>query len=288
MSFVALDVETANADLSSICQIGLARYEDRRLESSWRSLINPEDEFDPINIAIHGITEEAVKNAPTIPEVANELQRQIASEVVVCHTHFDRVAVSQAFLRYRLDTPDWRWLDTAKVARRTWEQFAERGYGLGSICEYLGHDFRHHDALEDAKACACIMIAAMEKTGLGIPEWLKRVEQPIGMSSQGVPGSVARVGRPDGVLHGEVMVFTGSLGLPRRQAADLAAGVGCDVADSVTKNTTILVVGDQDVRKLAGREKSSKHRKAESLIMAGQGIRILRETDFLALIKLGA
>jgi DNA polymerase-3 subunit epsilon len=68
--------------------------------------------------------------------------------------------------------------------------------------------------------------------------------------------------------------------MPRREAADLAAAIGCTVEDGVTKKTTLLVVGDQDVRRLAGHEKSSKHRKAESLIETGQPIRILRESDF--------
>ena len=47
----------------------------------------------------------------------------------------------------------------------------------------------------------------------------------------------------------------------------------------------MLVVGDQDIKKLAGHEKSSKHRKAEALILAGQSIRILRETDFKELTQ---
>lgn len=80
------------------------------------------------------------------------------------------------------------------------------------------------------------------------------------------------------------MVFTGSLEIPRREAADLAAAVGCEVAKSVTKQTTLLVVGDQDIRRLAGREKSSKHRRTEALIEAGHPIRILRETDFRELV----
>lgn len=52
------------------------------------------------------------------------------------------------------------------------------------------------------------------------------------------------------------------------------------------KTTTLLVVGDQDIQKLAGHEKSSKHRKAEQLIAEGQHIRILGESDFLRLVKL--
>jgi DNA polymerase-3 subunit epsilon len=84
------------------------------------------------------------------------------------------------------------------------------------------------------------------------------------------------------------LVFTGALNIPRAEAAALAAGTGCTVAEGVTKHTTILVVGNQDARKLAGHEKSSKHRKAEDLIRKGAAIRILTERDFEKLVALGS
>jgi len=65
MNFVAVDVETASADLSSICQIGVAVFQDGALSRGWESLIDPEDHFDPINVSIHGIDEETVRHAPT-------------------------------------------------------------------------------------------------------------------------------------------------------------------------------------------------------------------------------
>jgi DNA polymerase-3 subunit epsilon len=86
--------------------------------------------------------------------------------------------------------------------------------------------------------------------------------------------------------YGEVLVFTGALTIPRRDAADLAASIGCEVDPGVTKRTTLLVVGDQDVRRLAGHNMSSKHRKAEELIKNGWPIRIIRETDFRELVEL--
>ena len=85
---------------------------------------------------------------------------------------------------------------------------------------------------------------------------------------------------------GEVLVFTGSLSMLRGEAAIMAARAGCAVRESVSKTTTMLVVGDQDIRKLAGHNRSSKHRKAESLILAGQQIRILSEQDCCALVQL--
>lgn len=73
--------------------------------------------------------------------------------------------------------------------------------------------------------------------------------------------------------------------MPRREAADVAARAGCEVDGGVTKTTTLLIVGDQDVSRLAaGQSKSSKHLKAEMLIAKGQPIRILRESDFLQLV----
>ena len=69
--------------------------------------------------------------------------------------------------------------------------------------------------------------------------------------------SVNREGNPEWELYGEVLVFTGALQIPRKEAAGLAASTGCAVASGVTKETTLLVVGDQDVSKLAGKNKGS-------------------------------
>jgi DNA polymerase-3 subunit epsilon len=116
---------------------------------------------------------------------------------------------------------------------------------------------------------------------MDLERWLTRVHQPIDLS-----GSVITCeGNPQGELNGEVLVFTGSLEMPRREAANLAAAVGCAVAAGVTKNTTMLVVGNQDLQKLNGHQKSSKHRKVEEPIASGRSIRILREDDFRELVR---
>jgi DNA polymerase III subunit epsilon len=74
--------------------------------------------------------------------------------------------------------------------------------------------------------------------------------------------------------------------MSRSEAAEIAASLGCEVDANVTKKTTTLVVGDQDIEKLAGHEKSRKHRRAEELISDGQRIRILGETDFNELARM--
>lgn len=285
MRFVAIDVETANADMASICSIGIAAFENGILASEWYSLIDPDDFFDPVNMSIHGITESDVRGAPTFKGAAVEVERFLTGRVVVTHTHFDRVAMHQAARRWAILAPDCTWLDSARVARRTWTECAKSGYGLANVCKMIDYTFDHHNALEDAKAAGHVILAAMQKTGLDIDAIQKRVLQPVNPSSSGA-SSIKRDGNPDGPLADEVIVFTGALDIPRREAADLAASVGCNVANSVTKKTTMLVVGDVDVTKLAGHNKSSKHRKAEELVEAGQQLRIIRETDFKELVSL--
>jgi DNA ligase (NAD+) len=78
----------------------------------------------------------------------------------------------------------------------------------------------------------------------------------------------------DGPLTGEVVVITGTLGsLSREEARAAARAAGATVTDSVSKKTTLLVVGA---------EAGSKLRKAQDL-----GVRIEDETGFLALLGRG-
>lgn len=284
MDFVAIDVETANEDFASICQVGVATYRAGELVDEFSTLVDPQDWFSAINISIHGITEDDVRGAPTFVEIADGLGARLADAIAVCHTHFDRVSLAQAFHRHERQAPACAWLDTARVARRCWpDRFAERGYGLVPVCQFIGHGFKHHDALNDAKASAAILLAAAQHAGFGLDAWMDRIRRPIRLD---VPLTEAREGHEGGPLSGEEIVFTGALSMTRREAADMADRLGASVGTGVTRHTTILVVGDQDVRKLAGHERSSKHRKAEDLIAKGQPIRVVRETDFIRLVDL--
>ena len=285
MDFVVIDVETANADLSSICQVGIATFRNGELADAWVSLVNPEDYFSAVNVSIHGIDNYQVKDAPKWKEVLPLVASRLQSMVVVCHTPFDRLALARACERADLDQCECTWLDSAKVVRRAWPEFSKSGYGLSNIATHFGIVYKAHDALEDARCAGLLLLRAIAETGLTIEQWLLRVTQPIG-SNDHRDHRISRDGNPEGELFGDVLVFTGSLSIPRREAADAAAAAGCRVDDGVTKHTTMLVVGDQDLRMLAGHDKSSKHLKAEQLIARGQPIRILCESDFMRIVAL--
>jgi DNA polymerase III epsilon subunit-like protein len=129
-SFTVIDVETANADLSSICQIGIVKFVEGESVDPWEQLVDPEDFFDPFNSTIHGIAEEDVLGAPTFADLFAEVERRLSRTVVVSHTHFDRVALEKASEKYGLSFPGCTWLDSARVVRRAWpERYARSGYG---------------------------------------------------------------------------------------------------------------------------------------------------------------
>lgn len=276
-SFTVIDVETANADLSSICQIGIVHFEKGVEYDRWEQLVDPDDYFDEVNISIHGITEEHVSGAPTFEDLFADLGKRLSQGVVVSHTHFDRVALEQASNSCGLSCIRCTWLDSACVVRRTWpDRYARSGYGLANVASDLGISYQAHNAVEDAWAAGQILLRAIRESGLSVEDWLKRVRQPITAPVAGATYDP----NVEGPLYGEVICFTGALQVPRRDASAWAAAAGCAVADGVTKHTTLLVVGDQDIRKLGGHQISAKHRKAESLIAKGQSLRILSERDF--------
>jgi DNA polymerase-3 subunit epsilon len=283
MDFVAIDIETSNPDMASICQIGIAEYKDGKLVNEWNSYLNPEDYFDEINIDIHGITEDMVADAPNFSTLYDEISSLLSGKIAVCHTHFDRTSLKRAINKYSLDEIDVVWLDSARVARRAWSQYAYKGYGLSNICNDLGYEFKHHDALEDAKAAAFVLLSAIDEKGLDLDDWIVRVDKPINLDAGSYSDQISKDGNPEGHLYGNVLVFTGSLNLPRKEASELAAKAGCKVVTAVTKKTSLLVVGDQDLSRLAGHVKSGKHRKAEELAKQGQNIRIIKESDFMKL-----
>jgi DNA polymerase-3 subunit epsilon len=172
MRFLSLDVETANYDSSSICQIGIGVFENGELVDTWASLINPESFFHWSNIRVHGITEDMVQGAPSFVEVYPVLRNLLSENIVIHHTSFDFQAFKKAYSRFNLRPLNIQWLDSSRIVRHTWQQFSKGGYNLANVANHLGIRFRHHDALEDSVAAGRIVVEACRLTDRNVDEWL--------------------------------------------------------------------------------------------------------------------
>ena len=175
LTFSAIDVETANSDPSSICQVGIVCVRNGLIKEQLSLLVNPETPFNDFNVRLHGIDHIAVQDSKTLPPLESRLRRLLDETVLVSHTGFDQRAMDGAMERYGLRPFRARWLDSARIARRAWPEKYRRRWSLSLIAGDLGIDFRHHDAAEDARAAGEIVLRACRHTGVDIDGWLERV-----------------------------------------------------------------------------------------------------------------
>ena len=159
--FVALDVETANQNWGSICQIGLVRVVDGEevARESW--LCRPPaglDEFDPFNVGIHGITADAVADSPEVGELIGPLREFVGELPLVAHNaQFDATALRAACVAAGQEIPELMFACTLAQARAT--RLDVVNHRLPTLAEFFGVVLdNHHDAAADAAACAGIMV----------------------------------------------------------------------------------------------------------------------------------
>lgn len=158
--FFALDVETANNDRGSICQVGVACVRPDDSIETWVTLVNPRTRHWVFS-GLHGITDDMVQGAPTIDAVISALDGLLQGQTVYQHSGFDRSAVRAACQHQGREEPAWDWQDSVSVARRAWPELkGNGGHGLASLKEHLGLRFEHHDAGEDARAAAEVVLLA--------------------------------------------------------------------------------------------------------------------------------
>lgn len=170
--FFALDVETANHNRGSICQVGVACVRPDNSIDTWVTLVNPQTETWQFSY-LHGITNAMVQGAPTINAVISALDGILQGQTVYQHSGFDRSAVRAACQHLGREEPAWGWQDSVSVARRAWPELkGNGGHGLGGLKMHLGLHFEHHNAGEDARAAAEIILMAEQGTrGVMTPQF---------------------------------------------------------------------------------------------------------------------
>lgn len=162
LNFTAIDFETANSSAASACSVGLVKVRDGRVvdEASWFiKPVPPHDEFVEWNTRIHGIVESDVANAASWAQQLPDLLDFIDGDHLVAHNaSFDLGVIKTATTASGLIVPDLKYVCSLQVARRTYHLDS---YRLPVAAMAAGfEDFRHHDALADAEACAAIIVHA--------------------------------------------------------------------------------------------------------------------------------
>jgi DNA polymerase III subunit epsilon len=167
LDFTAIDFETANSNSASACSVGLVKVRDGVVvdETGW--LIRPPagyDSFNEWNTRIHGIIAPDVAGALLWSEQLADLVAFADGDALVAHNAgFDMGVIKAACAASYLDCPDFSYLCSLRVARKTYNLDSYRLPVAAMAAGFEG--FHHHDALDDSRACAAIMVHAAGRAG---------------------------------------------------------------------------------------------------------------------------
>ncbi len=171
-TFIAIDVETANFEASSICAIGAVKVRDGLIIDRRYSLVCPEPNYYTRRCSmVHGLTDDDTWNAPSFGSLWKEWEPWLheglpAGEepVMVAHNaRFDSRCIIEACRIYGLEAPA-RWADTLAAARKAIPRGMLASKSLDSLCAFFGIPLeKHHCALDDALACAKLGIILLEE-----------------------------------------------------------------------------------------------------------------------------
>ncbi|MDR1054958.1 MAG: hypothetical protein LBL90_03860 [Prevotellaceae bacterium] len=163
MDFIAIDFETANPRSDSACQIGIAVVWNNKIIESRSWLIKPPyGGFYPFYTSIHGITLDDVENEPLFDKLWETVKPYFDNtNLLIAHNaSFDINVLFNTLKLFEIAVPDLTIACTVAMARRAWA--GEQSYSLKAMAKKFDIKFLHHDAGEDARACAEIAIRVFE------------------------------------------------------------------------------------------------------------------------------
>ena len=158
MDYIAIDFETANSRLTSVCSIGIVGVVNNKIVFEEYHLINPEEEFNESNVMIHNITKDDVLDKDNFAVVWKKIEKHFENTIIFAHNaEFDVGVLKAVIEKYQLKQPNIKFGCTLKIACKLWSKEVLINHKLNTISQYLEIDHHHHHALSDAKICVEII-----------------------------------------------------------------------------------------------------------------------------------
>jgi DNA polymerase III subunit epsilon len=302
MNFIAIDFETANSNRNSPCEIGIVKVENFKITDRKSFLIKPkENYFDWMNTEIHGIDEDTVKNEPEFNVIYSKIKDDFENYPIIAHNaSFDISVLRHTLDLYDIPYPRTEYTCTYQMAKSSLEGCLS--YRLDAISKFLDIKLDHHRALSDANACAEIAIKLFNDKSITDFSQIKDIfkirtgelnddgyKPSLSIKNKGYKISDLEYEenlQPENPFFEKNIVFTGTLtSMVRREAQIKVLELGGKCSTGVNNSTNFLIVGEQDYSRYGEGSKSSKMKKAESLLSKGQEIELLSENQFIEMIQ---
>ncbi|MEE3349255.1 MAG: 3'-5' exonuclease [Candidatus Gastranaerophilaceae bacterium] len=153
---IILDTETTGLDYTKerMVEFAAVRMENGKIKEEFQTLINPEQHIRKSSIAIHGITPEMVKDAPTEAEAMVKIMDFIKDYPIVAHNAiFDYSFLNEASKRVfgkELENPR---IDSQQMFKEIYPDL--ESHGLEALTTKFNVDLtNHHRAMADTMGLA--------------------------------------------------------------------------------------------------------------------------------------
>lgn len=157
--FVVIDFETLENLRSSVCELGLVVIENNEIVDSFYSRVCPPSKNENYYcVKTHGIRYKDVKNSPTFDILWNMIDKKyIKGSPIISHNiGFEKSCINECSDLYHTNR-DYIYYDTLAISKKYAPEL--NNHRLDTMAKYANHKLKHHhNALEDAIACANIFI----------------------------------------------------------------------------------------------------------------------------------
>lgn len=217
---IVLDTETATVRAPHhLLELGAVRMEAGVVRERFESLVLPRVPIDPAASAVHGLVAEDVAAARDAGEVLAHFADWCAgARFFVAHNApFDAAVLRMEIGRWGIALPDLEFLDTLRLARRAFP--GARNHRLSTLAAELGFEqVRAHRALDDARTCARLLLACVERLGLDELERRGRCRaRARAACPRGLPEHLAQL--PRACLERRPLLLDYARGEPRERLA---------------------------------------------------------------------
>ena len=164
MKYIAFDVETPNHLNNRMSAIGITVIEDGAVVREFYSLVDPEQEFDPFNIELTGISPAMVADQPTFARLWPQIGPIFTDPEAVLVAHnapFDMGVLGKCIDAYGIDAPPFlKYVCTCQMSKKAAPNLPN--HKLNTLCQVLRIELEHHNAGSDARACGKVLLHCLK------------------------------------------------------------------------------------------------------------------------------
>lgn len=302
-SYTVIDTETTGLDygLCDIIEVAAVRVRNGIVVDSFSSLVKPpvyycyDDDgnespeyVDSFITGLTGITNEMLSSAPDPVDVIPSFIKFLSGDTLIGHNiNFDVNFLYDLCEKLGIDFSN-NFIDTMRIARKLLPELSH--HRLKDLTKHFGvTNQNEHRSLGDCMATNAIynLMKSQILSCIGEDAFVNSFchrHRPKLRSSDIVTDITDF--DDSNPFYQKTVVFTGALSsMQRKDAMQIIANLGGINADSVTKKTNFLVIGNEEFASSVKNGKTNKMKKAEAHILKGADLQIISEDVFLSMLE---